>query len=145
MIKKEKDAYSVILFDLSLRNGRDQNFTLGMVNNLLSVEIYNEMKEWLEKEGKIFVFVTSHQTLREEENIERLTESLSDAYFLRKVTDKREYRLACRGYDELGKPLCGDKFDFCSNARCFNKILKKIVEEDKKKLKGKEGGTVGDD
>lgn len=128
LFEKESDNYQVILFDISLRNGRDENFTLGMLDNLLSLEIYKEMEEWIKKQGKKFVFVTSHQILKEEESITRLKKLLPNVHFLRKAIDKNEYRLACKGYDECGKTLCGNQFNYCRDVDCFNKVLRRIVE-----------------
>lgn len=129
LFENQKENFTVILFDLSLRNGKDEHFTLGNIENLLSVEIYNEMKEWLKSEGKIFVFVTSHQTLKGEKAIKRLKELLPDASFLRKSTDKKERFLICKGYDGNNESLCGDKFNNCISDVCFNKVLKRIVEQ----------------
>lgn len=126
---KEED-YQIILFDFSLRGERLNNISSSAARNLLSIEIYDEMKEWFKMNDKKFVFVTAHADWASEEKFKRIGEVVEGAYFLRKVRDAKENYLACIAYDIGLKTKCGEIFNGCSAFECFNNILRRIAEND---------------
>lgn len=122
--------YSIVLFDLTLRNGREEQISKAMADNLLSVEIYKEMKEWLSENNKKFVFVTSHSSWKTENEFRKIGDDVKDALFLRKAIEGGEHTIACVGFDKHGKTMCGEKWNSCSYYSCFNKKLRRLVNDD---------------
>lgn len=126
----KEESYDLILFDLTLRRRTENEVSPGVAaEELLSVEIYNEMKDWLKENNKKFVFVTSHAEWFSESRFRSIGESVEGSYFMRKANDEKEY-FACRHLNEKRKPKCGKKAcTVCSSYECFNELLRRIAEE----------------
>lgn len=127
----KNESYDLILFDLSLKSKMETDVSPGMAaEELLSVEIYSEMKDWLKEHNKKFVFITSHTGWFFESKFRSIGESVEGSYFMRKADDKEELYYACRHLDEKGNPKCGkDTCTVCSCYECFNELLRRIAEE----------------
>lgn len=125
LIKKED--YDIVLFDLSLRDGKEEDYTAGMAEKFLSVQIYKEEKEWLISKNIKFVFVTSHGEWKEEDKFLEIGNVVEGAYFMNKVTDERGEFCNCPWYDKDGNSKCGEEFADCKIVDCFNKRLRRIV------------------
>lgn len=123
----ENEKYNVVLFDLSLRDGKEEDYTAGMAEKFLSVQIYKEEKEWLIKNNIKFVFVTSHEQWASENEFREIGNVVEGAYFMRKVTDEGGEFCNCPWYDKDGNSKCGEEFANCNIVDCFNKRLRRIV------------------
>lgn len=126
----KNESYDLILFDLSLKSKLETDVSPGMAaEELLSVEIYSEMKDWLRENNKKFVFVTSHTGWFFESKFRSIGESVEGSYFMRKADDEKEY-FECRYLNEERKPKCGrNECTVCSSYECFNELLRRIAEK----------------
>lgn len=124
---KEHD-YQIVLFDLTLRSRTEENFSIYKARNLLSVEIYSEMKKWFRENNKKVLFVTSHQEWKESK-FKEIGEMVEDTVFLKKTEEKEMYPTC--GFIVNGIAKCGEEWKGCNSYHCFNKILRRIVENGK--------------
>lgn len=125
----ENEDYDIVLFDLSLRSDLEENYRSGEAKNLLSIEIYNEMRNWLSERERKFIFITSHERWKKEESFRKIGDAVTGALFMRKPADVEEGRSSCAGYDENGETKCGEKFSFCKKGECFIKILRRKASD----------------
>lgn len=121
-----EEEYEVVLFDLTLRSKEEEVLSINQAQNLLSITIYNEMKEWFEAEKKKVVFVTSHQSWNVKK-FQQIGELVEGAFFLKKTESKGQY-LACPEYDTNGNTKCGVEWKDCNSYHCFNMKLRRIVK-----------------